>query len=215
MFKHNHTDSHKQRWVLRGCWFSEMPQVRCHIHRNPGSKLRPLCFFTDNNPPTKTHHVLSIRLSHVTLFIAVYLLQFSPSVPLLLLLLLLLSTVTNKVSSVLFIISNNRGITQVLIWAVALYESNPALGVRARGAARECSFNHLGAPLSKWEKERGVNAAEITRSGQLLGVNNDAVVSEMTELCFCFGACRPQADDKHLKFVRSLKVDLHNHSETF
>lgn len=35
------------------------------------------------------------------------------------------------------------------------------------------------------KKERGVNAAEITRSGQLLGVNNDAVVSEMTELCFC------------------------------
>lgn len=30
---------------LRGCWFSEMPQVRCHVHRSPGSKLRPLCFF--------------------------------------------------------------------------------------------------------------------------------------------------------------------------
>lgn len=69
---------------------------------------------------------------------------------------------------------------------MALYESNPALRVRARGAARECSFNHLGALLpSGRKKERGVNAAEITRSGQLLGVNNDAVVSEMTELCFC------------------------------
>lgn len=43
--------------------------------------------------------------------------------------------------------------------------------------------------------------AEITRSGQLLGVNNDAVVSETTELCFCLGARRPQADGEHLKFV--------------
>lgn len=35
----------------------------------------------------------------------------------------------NKVTSTLFIISNNRAITQVSIWAAALYESRPALAV--------------------------------------------------------------------------------------
>lgn len=59
----------------------------------------------------------------------------------------------NKVSSVLFIISNNRAITQVSIWAAALYESHPVLKVRVR----ERSFNHLRARLpSEWEKEESL-----------------------------------------------------------
>ena len=40
---HTHTHTAMSYSHLRGCWFSEMPQVRCHVHRSPGSKLRPLC----------------------------------------------------------------------------------------------------------------------------------------------------------------------------
>lgn len=91
----------------------------------------------------------------------------------------------NKVSSILFIISNNRAITQVSIWGAALYESHPALAMCVRGAAWECSFNHLWAPLlSGRERERGEGShlTEITRSGRQRGANNDAVVSEMAEV---------------------------------
>lgn len=57
-----HTDPFIQTWTnelftLEWCWFSEMPQVRCHVHRSAASKLRPLCFFMPGSSP---HLVLAI-----------------------------------------------------------------------------------------------------------------------------------------------------------
>lgn len=51
--KQIHTHIHTQMMSyshLRGCWFSEMPQVRCHVHRSSGSKLRPLCLYFPGSP---------------------------------------------------------------------------------------------------------------------------------------------------------------------
>lgn len=63
---------------LRGCWFSEMPQVRCHVHRSPGSKLRPLCFFPDM-PPSSLALSLSISSHANTLSCDfIYAPHFSP-----------------------------------------------------------------------------------------------------------------------------------------
>lgn len=119
---HIHTHTAMSYSHLRGCWFSEMLQVRCHVHRSPGSKLRPLCF------PIRGL-LLSLAISFYLFsykhaFMWLYSRQFfstrriAASSPV---------RACNTVSSVLFIISNNRAITQVSIWAAALYESHPVL----------------------------------------------------------------------------------------
>lgn len=175
---------------LRGCWFSEMPQVRCHVHRSPGSKLRPLCFSPDM-PPSSFSLSLSISSHaktrfHVTLFTPVFLYSLCSMQRC-----FLSSIRANKVISVLFIISNNRAISQVSIWTAVLYESHPVLAVWVREEARERSFNHLRAPASPVGGRERVHCAEITRSGRQRGVNNNAIVSEMTEVRSFLCVCRP------------------------
>lgn len=137
---------------LRGCWFSEMPQVRCHVHRSPGSKLRPLCFSPDMPPSLAISlYLITQTRFHVTLFTPLFSpvsVQCSAASP---------PVRANKVSSVLFIISNNRAISQVSIWAAALYESHPVLAAWVCEEAWERSFNHLRAPLpSGREKEESL-----------------------------------------------------------
>lgn len=146
---------------LRRCWFSEMPQVRCHIHRSPASKLRPLCFLAWHAPPVLYFSISFHRNKLSCDFIYISLRSLSgrsaasSSPPLR----------ANKVRSVLFIISNNRAIAQVSIWAAALYESHPVLAVwecvRRPG---ERSFNHLRA--SKWGREKDESLRRNHKRGE-------------------------------------------------
>lgn len=141
---------------LRGCWFSEMPQVRCHVHRSPGSKLRPLCFFPDMPPSPLLLSLFPQTYFHVILFTKIFL--FSQEERQLTSVLSFLLWELTRLVFLLFIISNNGAITQVLIWAAALYESHPVLTAWVQEAAWECSFNHLRAPLpSGREKEESLS----------------------------------------------------------
>lgn len=136
---------------LRGCWFSEMPQVRCHVHRSPVSKLRPLCFSVPSSSLSLSLLYLFMQKhAFMWLYLHPFFLDGGSSPPRC----FLACIRANKVISALFIISNNRAISQVSIWTAVLYESHPVLAVRGREEARERSFNHLRALLPQRERER-------------------------------------------------------------
>lgn len=171
---------------LRGCWFSEMPQVRCHVHRSPGSKLRPLCF-PWHAPSSTLPPSLSISFHTNTpscdFIFPSFSVRCGAAVP---------SPVKpNKVRPALFIISNNRAITQVLIRAAALYESHPALAVRVR----EAGPGNAHLIISELRFQVGERIDESLRRNHKVqarqrGVNNDNVC-EMTEVCSFLGVGGP------------------------
>lgn len=89
----------------------------------------------------------------------------------------------------LFIISDNRAIAKILIWGAALYESHPQCECVRRPGNIHLIISEPLFPVGDREKSHW---AEITRSGQQRGVNNCAVVSEMTEVCSFLRVGRPR-----------------------
>lgn len=155
--RNTHTQLYRTSYShLRRCWFLEMLQVRCHVHRSPGSKLRPLHFFPLTCLPSLS--LFSDKHFHVTLFAPLYFpcVQCSRAS---------FAVRANKVSSERFIISNTRAIAQVLIWAAALYESHPVLTGWINDEICECSPNHFQALFPS-----GREKAEWLSSNQTLSV---------------------------------------------
>lgn len=174
---------------LRGCWFSEMPRVRCHVHKSqdPNLDLFDLdlfSFFFLNNTPFPSSILLSLHTNALSC-------DFIYS--------RFLSTFSDQCSVapfpgrdvftfMLFIISNNTATAKVSIWGAALHESHPRCECMKRPGNVHLIVSEPLFPVGDREKSHW---AEITRPGQQRGVNNWAVVSEMTEVCSFLWVGRP------------------------
>lgn len=167
-----------------------MPQVRCHVHRSPGSKLRPLCFSLTCPPSTL---LLSLSISFHTNMLSCDFVYVSFPLQSLFgtVLLLLLWGLTHLVLYVSLLVITEQSrmyrFEQQLFMKAIQYSQCEY--VRQPGNAH-LIISELRFQVG--ERKRS-HCAKITRSGQQRGVDNDAVVSEMTEVCSPLTVCVPHS----------------------
>lgn len=173
--------SYSHSW---GCWSSEMPQVRCHVHRSPASKFRSPCFSPDM--PLLPSWYLSISFHTDALscdFIYANFARecvFAAPPPHLV---WGLTRLVPHFSLSVITEQSHRYRSKWQCFMKAIQHSQ--CGCRRRPWER--SFNRPRAVLPSGRESEESHCTEITRSRQQRGVNNDVVVSEMTEVCSVSG----------------------------